>query len=49
VDGDKVEVTHPDGTKEEIENGRFEMKDAQNRTIVDRPATAADRARLQGL
>ncbi|QKC77192.1 hypothetical protein EB233_18180 [Mesorhizobium erdmanii] len=48
VDGDKVEVTHPDGTKEEVENGTFEMKDATGRTIIERPATPADIARLQG-
>lgn len=48
VDGNKVEVTHPDGTKEEVENGKFEMKDATGRTIVERPATPADIARLQG-
>lgn len=48
VDGNKVEVTHPDGTKEQVENGKFEMKDATGRTIVERPATPADIARLQG-
>ena len=48
VDGNKVEVTHPDGTKEEVENGKFEIKDATGRTIVERPATPADIARLQG-
>ncbi len=48
MDGSKVEVTHPDGTKEEVENGKFEMKDATGRTIVERPATPDDIARLQG-
>lgn len=48
ADGNKVEVTHPDGTKEQVENGKFEMKDATGRTIVERPATPADIARLQG-
>jgi hypothetical protein len=41
-----VEVVNADGTKEEIENGRYELKNAAGRTIVERPATAADRARL---
>jgi hypothetical protein len=49
VAGNNIEVTHPDGTKEEIENGRFEQKDATGQTIVERPATPEDVARLQGL
>ena len=44
-----IEVSHPDGTREEIENGIYEMKDASGRTIVERPATAEDRARLEAL
>ena len=49
VAGNKIEVTHPDGTKEEIANGRFEQKDAAGRTVTERPATPEDAARLQGL
>ncbi|MFD1981990.1 hypothetical protein ACFSOZ_04720 [Mesorhizobium newzealandense] len=49
VKGNKIEVEHPDGITEEIENGRFEMKDALGRTIVERPATADDISRLQAL
>jgi hypothetical protein len=49
VEGNKIEVTHPDGTKEEIENGRLEIKDASGRTIVERRATPADIARLNSL
>jgi hypothetical protein len=49
IDGSKIEVEHPDGTKEEIERGRYEMKDASGRTIVERPATDADRARLEAM
>ena len=49
VSGRGIEVVHASGIKEEIENGRFEMKDASGRTIVERPATAADRARLAAL
>ncbi len=47
INGNNIEVVHPDGTKEEIENGRFERKNAQGRTIVERPATNADLARLR--
>ena len=49
ISADKIEVTHADGTREEIENGRLEMKDALGRTIVERAATAEDIARLQSL
>ncbi|WP_143748818.1 hypothetical protein [Mesorhizobium sophorae] len=49
VEGNKIEVTHPDGVKEEIENGRLDTKDATGRTIAERAATPADFARLQGL
>ncbi|MFA6156660.1 hypothetical protein [Mesorhizobium sp.] len=49
AEGDKIEVEHVDGTKEEVENGRFEMKDAAGRTIVERPATPDDISRLQAL
>lgn len=49
ISDDKTEVTHPDGTKEEIEDGRLEVKDASGRTIVERPATAEDISRLQSL
>lgn len=49
VEGNKIEVTHPDGTREEIEDGRLETKDASGRTIAERAATPADIARLQGL
>ena len=48
-DGADIEVSHPDGTREEIENGIYEMKDASGRTIVERPATAEDSARLEAL
>ncbi|TIX07705.1 MAG: hypothetical protein E5V46_28345, partial [Mesorhizobium sp.] len=46
IDGKNIRVTHPNGMKEEIENGRFRMEDALGRTIVERAATAADVARL---
>jgi hypothetical protein len=54
--GDKVEatsnsiqVTHRNGMKETIENGRFRMEDKYGRTIVDRRATMADLNRLKNL
>ncbi|RMF37582.1 MAG: hypothetical protein D6754_09170 [Alphaproteobacteria bacterium] len=46
MNGTNIEVTFADGTRAEITNGRFELKDANNRTIVERSATPADRARL---
>ncbi len=44
-----LEVTYGDGSREEIENGRYERKDAAGRTVEQRPATAADVERLQAL
>jgi hypothetical protein len=49
IAGDHIEVTFPDGTRQEIENGRFEQKNAQGRTVVERPASAADLDRLRGV
>ena len=49
VSGSKITVTHPDGITEKIENGRFKMKDALGRTIIDRRATPADVSRLKAL
>jgi hypothetical protein len=45
--GSNIEVMHPDGIKEEIVNGRYEMNDAKGRTIIKRPVTGSDRARLR--
>lgn len=45
---DSYEVTLGDGSRVEVENGRFERKDASGRTIEERPATAADRALVGG-
>jgi hypothetical protein len=49
VTGNKITVRHPDGITEKLENGRFSMKDALGRTIIDRQATPADANRLKGL
>ena len=44
--GFNIEVRYDDGWKEEIENGRYELKDPNNRTVVERAATFEDRARI---
>lgn len=44
-----IEVTYADGSKEEIENGRYERKDSSGRTVEERAATAADFDRLSAL
>ncbi|TPI09300.1 hypothetical protein FJW06_27020 [Mesorhizobium sp. B4-1-3] len=49
IDGDKVTVVHRNGMKEQVQNGRFEMKDAQGRTIINRQATKDDVSRLLNL
>ena len=49
IHGSIIQVVHPDGLREKIENGRFVMEDALGRTIVERAATAADLARLKRL
>lgn len=49
VTGNKITVRHPDGITEKLENGRFSMKDALGRTIIDRQATPADADRLKAL
>jgi len=49
VSGSSIEVRYANGVKEELENGRYEMKDANGRTIVERVATAEDIARLTDL
>lgn len=44
-----IEVRYGDGTKEEIENGRYERKNSAGRTVEERPATQADFDRLSAL
>jgi hypothetical protein len=41
-----LSVVHRNGMREMIRNGRYEMRDAQGRRIVSRPATGADYSRL---
>lgn len=40
---------HANGMMEAIVNGRYLMKDAKNRTIIDRKATPSDQLRLRTL
>jgi hypothetical protein len=49
VAGGAIEVSYPTGWREELENGRYELKDPNNNTVVERPATAADIRRLRML
>ncbi len=46
VKDDSVQVRYENGFLEQVERGRFTMKDAKGRTIIDRPATGLDRLRL---
>ena len=41
-----IEVSYADGWREELENGRYELKDAQGRTVIERRATTEDMQRL---
>lgn len=49
VGRNSIEVVHRDGTKEELDNGIYEMKDARGRTIIERRATTRDIARMNNL
>jgi hypothetical protein len=47
IDGPAMEVRHTNGMSERIADGRYMMKDAKGRTIINRTATSSDRSRLQ--
>lgn len=49
IDGNNIKVIYPDGIKEEIDNGIYEMKDAAGRTIIKRRAKQADIDRLKAM
>jgi hypothetical protein len=49
IDGGNIEIVYPDGWKEELENGIFELKDPSGRTVIERPATGEDVARLRAI
>lgn len=40
-------IRHRNGIRESVRGGRYEMRDAQGRRIVNRPATGADYERLR--
>ena len=44
-----MQVIHRNGLREELGNGRYNMKDAKGRTIVDRRATGKDSNRMREL
>jgi hypothetical protein len=47
--GGKIQVVYPDGYREELDGGWFEMRDPRGRTVIERRATPADRVRLEAL
>ena len=47
IDGATMEVRHWNGMSERIKDGRYVMKDAKGRTIINRTATTADQSRLR--
>ena len=47
IDGSAIEVRHANGMSESIIHGRYVMKDAKGRTIINRTATPLDQLRLQ--
>ena len=49
TDRRRIQVIHRNGLREELGNGRYRMKDAKGRTIVDRRATNKDSARMRDL
>lgn len=44
-----IDVRYRNGISEHIGAGRYVMKDAQGRTIINRPATGSDLARLRDM
>ena len=47
IDGSAMEVRHWNGMSERIKDGRYVMKDAKGRTIINRTATTSDQSRLR--
>lgn len=48
IRGSDITVAYTDGWRESIQGGRYIMTDPRRRTVIDRPARGADRARLFG-
>lgn len=46
VTRDSVQIRYRNGYREQVTSGRFIMKDAKGRTIINRRATPVDRVRL---
>lgn len=46
VGADSVGIRYRNGYREQVSKGRFIMKDAKGRTVINRPATPVDRVRL---
>lgn len=49
ADAQALSVRHRNGFREQLTGGRYVMRDAQGRVVVDRRATRADRDRLKRL
>ncbi len=49
IAGDNIEIRYSDGWKEEIEAGRYELKDPNNNTVIQRRARQSDIIRLRQL
>ena len=47
IDGNRIEITYPDGFREEIANGALELRDPAGRIVIRRAATDRDLKRLQ--
>jgi hypothetical protein len=47
IETDGSEVRHANGMSEKIIDGRYIMKDAKGRTIINRTATSSDQSRLR--
>jgi hypothetical protein len=49
VRGERIIIRYTDGFREEIARGILTLKDPKGRTVIKRPTTAADKARLTAL
>jgi hypothetical protein len=47
--GSSIELLYPNGMSERLRNGRYEMRDAQGRIIINRRATGSDYVRLRSM
>lgn len=47
--GQKIKIEYVDGSREDIQAGRYTLRDAEGDRVARRTATEEDRARLQGL